>query len=397
MNIKKEYLTVWYGFDGPSNKPYITRRSSAQKHKNISDVCDYQLYPILEKDADMLLFNTVWDIVIHSNFYNFYNDIDVINTSLKFEIKGCDIAYARPLLFFPKDMPRLKFSEKEFIYPYFVGVFYEMGDYYAGEAGLIEDGDGCPLFRAYFVPQWDFTCDEPEVVYREYHSKYDEESISKAMIPSNSLQKAVCHLLEFLDDVSVDVGNWKERLTITLEMIKTHANELHILHNVGLYDINALWTLLYQSNQNKVELRRLIRETERELHRYAMMVVNQIDWNYGGVLDEKSFNKSLLHKEPLYSELEEDNPKPSYHKLEVNDYSEQPFVEGNLPEYWWNDFGAMEKAFEWTDEERAALDEAYRQGTYGRDRFCDDLGAYSELLRKLVRQRLNEKKIKKEI
>ena len=395
MNIRKEYLTVWYGFDGSSKcNPYITRRSSAQKREVISGVCDYKLYPILEKDADWLLFNTIWDIVMHSDFYDFYNSIDVINSSLHFDIKGCDIAYARPFLFFPTDMPRLRFSEKEFSYPYFVGVFYERGDYYAGEAGLIEEGDGCPLFRAYFVPQWDLSSDKPEVVYREYHSKY-EESVSSAINSSNELQKAVFNLLEYLDSVSVDVGDWKERLKMVLEMMKTHANELHILHNVGLYDINTLWTLLYQFDSNKVELRKLIRDTERELHRYTMMVVNQIDWKYGGVTDNEYFTKSLLPDEPSWLRSEVDNPKPSYYtEPEENDYFEKPYFEGELPDNWWNDLGAMERAFKWTEEEQAALDKAYIEGTYGRGRFADDLGAYSELLRSLVRQRLREKAIR---
>ena len=294
MYINKEYLTVWYGFDSASKgNSFITRRSSAQKREVISGVCDYRLYPILEKDADLLLFNTIWDIVMHPDFYDFYNSIDVINSSLQFEIKGCDIAYARPLLFFPTDIPRLRFSEKEFSYPYFVGVFYEMGDYYAGMAGLVEEGDGCPMFRAYLVPQWDFTGDQPEIVYRENRSKY-EEAISWAINSSNNLQKAVFNLLEYLDSVSVDVSDWKERLKMVLEMMKTHANELHILHNVGLYDINALWKMLYLSDQNKAELRKIIRTTERELHRYAMMVVNLIDWNNGGVTNKEDFTKSLL-------------------------------------------------------------------------------------------------------
>jgi hypothetical protein len=433
MNIRKEYLTVWYGFDGSSKcNPYITRRSSAQKRKVISGVCDYRLYPILEKDADLLLFNTVWDIVMHSDFYDFYNSIDVINSSLHFDIKGCDIAYARPYLFFPADLPRLRFSEKEFTYPYFVGVFYEKGDYSVPMAGLIEEGDGCPMFRAYLVPQWDFTGDQPEIVYRENRSKY-VQSISWAINPSNTLQKAVFNLLEYLDRISVDVGDWKERLKTVLEMMKTHANELHILHNVGLYDINALWTLLYQSGHDHAELRKIIRDTERELHRYAMTVVNLIDWKNGGVVNEKDFAKSLLPYElsysdpiiydtepsypeypeieegdpdPLFPEIEEDDPEPEYPEIEedipeppspepeVNDILEKPYFEGELPDNWWNDLGAMERAFKWTEEEQAALDKAYIEGTYGRGRFADDLGAYSELLRSLVRQRLREKAIR---
>ena len=180
-----------------------------------------------------------------------------------------------------------------------------------------------------------------------------------------------------------------------MEMMKTHANELHILHNVGLYDINVLWTLLYQSDSNKVELRKLIRDTERELHRYTMMVVNQIDWKYGGVTDNEYFTKSLLPDEPSWLRSEVDNPKPSYYtEPEENDYFEKPYFEGELPDNWWNDLGAMERAFKWTEEEQAALDKAYIEGTYGRGRFADDLGAYSELLRSLVRQRLREKAIR---
>ena len=66
---------------------------------------------------------------------------------------------------------------------------------------------------------------------------------------------------------------------------------------------------------------------------------------------------------------------------------EPSYVRELLPVNWWNDVGAMEKAFDWNAAERKTLDRALEQCKKG-PAFCDDLGPYVEALRTLVRYRL---------
>ena len=67
--------------------------------------------------------------------------------------------------------------------------------------------------------------------------------------------------------------------------------------------------------------------------------------------------------------------------------SEPSYIRELLPVNWWNDVGAMEKAFDWNVAERKTLDRALEQCKKG-PAFCDDLGPYVEALRTLVRNRL---------
>lgn len=282
METIEKKLITWYEPDDPSKRNSIfTRHSSARQPEVTEGVCDYRLYSILEKDADLLLYNTVWDLVMHPDFYGFYEDIDVLNSSVVFEVKGGGVTWYRPYLLFPADDPSIDFHKKDMNYPYIVGAFSEFDDFYGGEAGLIEEGDGGPIFRDYYVPEWNFKNGEPEVVYRE-HKCGNEVSMPRIYDNEIELKKAIYELMKYIDTVNANVGVWKERLQMAHEMIKTHANELHVLHNAGLYDIETLWTLLIHSDHDNDKLRQHITAMNRELHRYAMMAVNLIDWKKGG-------------------------------------------------------------------------------------------------------------------
>lgn len=70
--------------------------------------------------------------------------------------------------------------------------------------------------------------------------------------------------------------------------------------------------------------------------------------------------------------------------------TEPTYVSELLPDHWENNIGAMEKAFEWTDEERRELDKAYETSAHGGRPFCEDYGFYVEVLRMMVRKRLKE-------
>lgn len=428
MNTKEKYLTLWYESDkSQKDTSIISRHSSARQQDSVRGVCYYKLYPICEKDADMLLFHTIWDLVTHPDFYDFYEDADFINPHIGFD----DVTWFRPYLFFPADEPCINYTEKELLFPYIIGAFSEYDDIYAGEAGLIEDGDYYPMFRNYFVPEWNLENGELDIIYRVY-DRGREQEMPKVYDNSKELKKVISELLQYLILVTADVRTWRERLQMAQEMLRTHANELHILHNAGLYDIHTLWALLINKGYGDEKLRELSRRMERELHRYAMMAVNILDWQKGGIPSPNILNEEEMARltappvaprqtSPLPSSTPAPQSEPEripYHEYgryddvqmppstsdnsgykwdEVyprypgssEDLTEPSYVRKLLPDNWENNIGAMEKAFQWTDYERKILDDAYRKGT-GSTAFGDDLGAYVEVLRNLVCLRLRK-------
>ena len=232
---------------------------------------DIQLFPIYEKDADMLLFNTVWDLVKHPDFCDFYKDVDIVGRDIAF---GKDVVWLRPLLLFPSDEPCLAYIEKELIHPYIIGVFSQYLDKEYPMIGF-EEGDEYPMFRVYLTPEWQFTPDAG-IVYRTYW-RDREDRMPQIVDNTKALKSVLEELLRYLNSVIADTGNWKERLLSSLSMLNTGTHKIFILHNAGLYDIQSLWSTLIRSGQGGEQLTQLSPRVERELHRYAMLTVNSSD------------------------------------------------------------------------------------------------------------------------
>ena len=280
------FLKLWYEQDNARLKASVHQRhSSAQQPEVFQSDCNYRLFPIREKDADMLLFNAVWDIVMNPDFYDFYDNVEIVLSNPSIHNLNYDITWYRPYLLFPADEPNVDYTEKELMRPYLIAAFSEIGEIYAGEGGLVDEGDDVPYFRNYYVPEWSFANGAQEVIYREY-SRGKESVMPRFYNNSVEMLNSISAVLEYLGTVYIDTDSWIERLRTAKSMLDTHANELHILHNAGLYDIDSLWTMLYRNNQDVNTLRTIIRCYNHELHRYAMMSVNLIDWKKGGKTNE---------------------------------------------------------------------------------------------------------------
>lgn len=221
----------------------------------------YPLFPIRRADADMLLYNCVWDVAIASDYGNFFSTVTTPNFRLK-DVKLEDVSF---LLIFPGDDPSNSYSPPILGMPYYVGVY---GVYY-GPFDLEEDY--LPSLYYCFRPEW--------ALDGSGDVNYINIGGSDNGLPSNpdntaELQQAIRLLLDFLHDHPADTGSWVERLNLTLQMLAERANPFHILHNAGLYDIDALWTLLLDAGLAGQELLKVSTGMTRQLHRYAMRVVN---------------------------------------------------------------------------------------------------------------------------
>lgn len=275
-------LSLWYEHGCPEEgTTFIARHSSACLYDTFKGVCEYQLYPILEKDADLLLYQLIKDLVMHPDFKEYLNAINLVGgTSINFNFRRGEYEeWARPYLLFPADDRITTYYKEELKWPYIVGAS-SMCYHSYGESGLIDEDD-YPLFRVYYIVKWNYLLEGPVVKYVEYFRR-DSSSMPKMENNVVALTSVICSVLEIIPENNANLVAWRNRLQNSLDMIKTHANELHILHQVGLYDIQALWNKLIEEGLDEEQLKRVSKRLETELHRYAMFVVNLIDWKMTG-------------------------------------------------------------------------------------------------------------------
>ena len=220
---------------------------------------EYPLFPIRQADADMLLFHSVWDVAVSSGYLGFINSV----TTRNFDLKDRVLEDISCLLIFPGDEPMTKYTLPVLGMPYFVGIY--------GVILSVIDDEGDPSLCCCFCPEWALDGSE-DVIYNNIGGGgYDLPSFQDN---SAELQQAIRSLLNFLHDHPADTGSWVERMNLSLQMLAERANPLHILHNAGLYDIDVLWTLLLKAGLAGRELLKVSTDMTRQLHRYAMRVVN---------------------------------------------------------------------------------------------------------------------------
>ncbi len=94
---------------------------------------------------------------------------------------------------------------------------------------------------------------------------------------------AIGDLLGFLQKHGLGASSWSERLQMVLRMLEGEANELHILHNAGLYDHRVLWKWLGDKGVPQAGLDDVKHRYVSELKRYAMFVFNRLDWHWDSI------------------------------------------------------------------------------------------------------------------
>ena len=274
-------LSPWYEYGCPEEGTvFIARHSSACQYDAFEGVCEYQLYPILKKDADLLLYQLIKDLVMHPDFKEYLNTINLSGSSINFNYhEGEHEEWSRPYLLFPADDRITTYYKEELQWPYIVGAS-SMYYHAYGESGLIDE-DEYPLFRVYYIVKWDYYPEGSIVKYVEYFRR-GEYRMSKMENNVAALNSAIRSVLEIIPENEANLVSWRNRLKSSMEMIKTHANELHILHQAGLYDLQGLWNIMREDKIDDEQFEWVRKKLETELHRYAMLVVNLIDWKMTG-------------------------------------------------------------------------------------------------------------------
>ena len=102
---------------------------------------------------------------------------------------------------------------------------------------------------------------------------------------------ALIRLIDFLEINQLTDISWYERLLMTKRMLDGEANELHILHNAGLYDHATLWSCLEECGIANDIVGRLRESYLSQLKIYAMFVLNRLDWKWGNTVGKDDREK----------------------------------------------------------------------------------------------------------
>ena len=115
-----------------------------------------------------------------------------------------------------------------------------------------------PIYWSDVYPWLDDDDSETEIVPMEFFYQEDAQSQklqhAQTELPSkipviryngDSFMDALGGVLAFLQDRKLTATPWFERLQMVKRMFDDEANELHLLHNAGLFDHATLWSWLH--------------------------------------------------------------------------------------------------------------------------------------------------------
>lgn len=102
----------------------------------------------------------------------------------------------------------------------------------------------------------------------------------------DSFMDALFGVLVFLFERKLTKTPWFERLQTVKRMFDDEANELHILHNAGLFDHATLWSWLKDQGVSQEDIDAVKAPYVSELKMFAMFVINKLKWNWGNSVGE---------------------------------------------------------------------------------------------------------------
>lgn len=270
---------------------------------------DYTLYPIKNTDVNWPLYYMV------SHFLKLRYELD--------EVRGNDVGIERMLQSLYEDVRQ----EKRNCHYCLVFPFDDLTVSY-NEAMLEQEAIILKCFSPIEHPDPQYIGDDENFTYEEVPMEYFHfEENGKSMelkhfytdilsqFPNcayngDAFLEAINRLLAFLREKQLTELTWDSRLQTVVAMLDGNANELHILHNAGLFDHQTLWPQLEKLGVPKAEIEKVKEPYLTQLHRYAMFVLNELDWRWGSPIKEEDREKrwglfSSLTKEQQAATVEE--------------------------------------------------------------------------------------------
>ena len=345
-------------------------------------------YPIANETNHSLLKRVVKTMLANENFYNYYHSISPRNS--KADISNAQEEWCVPQLIFPADIPEFRHQPEVAGYSFFVAGFsaYRCG---FGESGLADE-DG-PELRMILVAEGESALSEDGIDYCEYEI-HSTLPLPRFDYDAEALKHAFHEIISLTERLHEDnTRQWTTRLHAALEMFSSGGNPIKIITEAGLYDFEALRSMIVQKHNTDHAAIQTIRNYEHHLHRYAMSIINRTP--VPASTDTKAEgipSVGITQTETWISNIQTHRPEEYkwmkyIHSASLPEHVTEPtYVRDLLPEKWPDDVEAMRHYLQWTDADEANL----------RSSLCDTAthDAYIASLRELVRKQLREEAIK---
>ena len=256
---------------------------------------DYTLFPIKKTDVDWPLYHLVRHFLAKKSELKINDGSEKVGgydfRCLDDDTQQEDKEYSLYLMFPSEDLT-VSYSEAMLEQDYLVlKLFFPIEQFEQTIPGQIE-----PM-------------DDDEVWYEDVPMEYfcfpvdgssKELQHYKTQIPSQwpDIYYNVDAFLDVLDELVATMQMhhltdmpWYGRLQTTKRMLEGNANELHILHNAGLYDHATLWSWLKGKGLEEGKIDTIKDSYVSQLKRYAMFALNELDWRWGRCVDENDREK----------------------------------------------------------------------------------------------------------
>lgn len=93
------------------------------------------------------------------------------------------------------------------------------------------------------------------------------------------LRNALDKMFYLLKGMEPESGDWTRRIETTIKMVDNKVNELHILHNAGLYDFQILERNLENNCMDESKWRYVFNDYVSQLKVFAMYALNKLGWS----------------------------------------------------------------------------------------------------------------------
>lgn len=255
---------------------------------------DYTLYPIDKSDADWPLYHLVAHFI--KNRYHLDGITDGDGQTELFKPFDDDARQEdkRPFsyeLVFPHEELTVSYSDEILDQEVVVLKNYVPIKYVEMPNFNDPDDDG-ERYRDIPMEYFCYSNDGHGLTLKHVHTK-TPSAFPDFVYNGDLFAKAVVSLLNFLRKYNLTDFSWYERLQTVLQMLDGNANELHILHNAGFFDLKGLWNWLQDYGIPKLDIVKAREKYLAQLKRYAMFVLNELNWEKGTPIGENDREKRV--------------------------------------------------------------------------------------------------------
>lgn len=251
---------------------------------------EYRLYPIPKADVDWPLYLLVKHFLSVNYGLGLDDDTDepFAGAFKRFDGEGplYDTKYSLRIVF-PSVELTVNYSEAMLEQEVLVLKLYfpveQFEQSYPGQTEPFDDDD--VWYENVPMEYYCFAAGGPDIELKHYKTQLPSQW-PKIYYNEDAFSDALSGLVGFLQRNRLTETPWLERLKTAKRMLEVEANELHILHNAGLYDHNSLWKWLTERGLPADDIQKARDAYVSQLKIYAMFALNELNWRWGTPVDK---------------------------------------------------------------------------------------------------------------